>query len=112
MPTDERLRGHNRQRLFPIEEAGPKHKRQPRRIRQSPQPNLALLVVGQLLAPEQNLGSEGCPGTGNRPRELDPVAQQFCEGSPAGENLRPSSYAGQEHGNLDSHRPAELARSF
>jgi hypothetical protein len=31
--------------------------RQPRRVRQAPRPYLAFLVVGQLLAQEQNLGS-------------------------------------------------------
>jgi hypothetical protein len=52
----------------------------------------------------------GLLGNGQSSRELDPVSQQFCEGSPAGENLRPSNNAGEEHGNLDSHSPAGIGQ--
>jgi len=46
----------NGQRLPPIEEPRPKHERQPRHPRQASRLYRTFLVIGQLLAQEQNLG--------------------------------------------------------
>jgi hypothetical protein len=70
------------------------------------------------LAPEQNLGSQGRPGTDDRPYELGALdelgalAKQFCERSPAGAKLWPSSKAGREHCSSDWHTRLRMTRLF
>src|ERR1700730_9554764 len=99
MPADQRLCCHDGKCLFPVEEPRPKYERQTRSIRQSPWPDLMLLVVGQLFSKKQNLCSQSDTRSGKRHQESGSVAQQFHKRSQPGAKRR--AFAQSETGTWE-----------
>jgi hypothetical protein len=76
VPANERVRTHDRQQLPPSDNPREQHEGDTRRVVRAFRPDLALNVVGELLAQEQVLGGELGAGVEGQSQQVQQVREE------------------------------------